>query len=219
MKKALIGMLTICMTLSSVGCAKQADTTEVIPNIEQEKALAETEDVSTNEETPDTSIAVTPKEMPANIQWNAGDLYALVFLGYGQELPETELEQALTAYAPDDMVSDISCYDMSGDEFYLIIPKYKDTEINVYTYDFVDPTMENSVEMETKDLLFSPESAIPFVYRANISDIFSNGLIELTLPDTTTSFSPCISLKDGTALANEFGQVLPLNQKGDSYEF
>ena len=133
-----------------------------------------------------------PSENNITIVWEEDNIAAMAFLGYGEYL------FALGTYTAD--TAPIPVYEIEGDEYYLLVPKDKDTQIKIYENDF------NT--MEKGKLLFDIETASPFVLKCNVSDIFSNVVIELVSPTKTIEFSPFLSLMDGSVVVPEDIQLL-----------
>lgn len=84
----------------------------------------------------------------------------------------------------------------SGSEKYLIIPRYKDSYINVYELVINDSGSFDKIRRG----MFSE----PFYITCNISDIFSNVLIEMIYDGKVYNYSPYISLKDGSLFVEDF---------------
>ena len=63
----------------------------------------------------------------------------------------------------------------------------------------------NDINGAAPALLFEAENGVPFVVQCNISDIFSDLTVELSYSGETMSFSPYLSLKDGSVQVGERG--------------
>lgn len=88
--------------------------------------------------------------------------------------------------------------DLEGEEKYLIIPKECEVEVYALSMDEVD---ESSFEMNEKHIKTIDK---PFYITCNISDIISNSLLRVKKDGKTYSYSPYISLKDGSIVVEEF---------------
>lgn len=118
-----------------------------------------------------------------NYDFDDNDMYAIKFLGYNYDLENSEYKK-------------YDYYPFSGDEYYLIIPRYDDVDVKLY---------ELNIENDDKKLMYESKSNA-FVVRCNESDIFSNLEIELKNEKSHVKFSPFISLKDG--LINKVDEAL-----------
>ena len=67
---------------------------------------------------------------------------------------------------------------------------------------------QNDINGAAPVLLFEAENCVPFVVQCNISDIFSDLTVELSYGGEAVSFSPYISLKDGSVQVGERGLEL-----------
>ena len=129
-----------------------------------------------------------------NIDFQEGQLYAAAYLGW-EEMEG--LSDYQTAYLKGESVP---VHYISPGEFYLIIPRYPDMAVKLY---------QNDINGAAPVLLFEAENCVPFVVQCNISDIFSDLTVELSYGGEAVSFSPYISLKDGSVQVGERGLELP----------
>ncbi len=125
------------------------------------------------------SSSVTAVE---EIPYTDDQLYAVAYIGYDEY---SSLDGYIAQYLPN---QNPPFFHLSQGEYYLVIPRYSQMELNIY---------RNDMETMGSALLYKSPTAHPFVIQGNISDIFSNMTIELTDQEQSTSFSPYISLKDG----------------------
>ena len=141
--------------------------------------------------------AAPSEEEPAlpyeNITFQAGQLYAAAYLGW-EEM--TDLDFYRETYLRG---ADVPIHYISPGEFYLIIPRYPDMAVKLY---------QNDINGAAPVLLFEAENCVPFVVQCNISDIFSDLTVELSYGGEAVSFSPYISLKDGSVQVGERGLEL-----------
>ena len=141
--------------------------------------------------------AAPSEEEPAlpyeNITFQEGQLYAAAYLGW-EEMEG--LSDYQTAYLKGESVP---VHYISLGEFYLIIPRYPDMAVKLY---------QNDINGAAPVLLFKAENCVPFVVQCNISDIFSDLTVELSYGGEAVSFSPYISLKDGSVQVGERGLEL-----------
>ena len=141
--------------------------------------------------------AAPSEEEPAlpyeDITFQEGQLYAAAYLGW-EEMEG--LSDYQTAYLKGESVP---VHYISPGEFYLIIPRYPDMAVKLY---------QNDINGAAPVLLFEAENCVPFVVQCNISDIFSDLTVELSYGGEAVSFSPYISLKDGSVQVGERGLEL-----------
>ena len=119
-------------------------------------------------------------EYSNDISFNKDSLIAVAFLN-----DSLDYKNYLHDY------DNIKIYQISSDETYLIIPKYKDTKINVY---------ETTNEDDKKDRLVNSTNK-PFVITCN-KDNISNIVLEVIYKDTTFEYSPL--LKQGKVIVNKY---------------
>lgn len=143
----------------------------------------------TQEPTP-TEIPKTITSKRANIPFEDNQLYAVAYLGY---ITIEEMDYYLENYLDEENVPQ---YYFSGDEYYLVVPRYEDMEVRLYRNDLV--TMGKTLEQEC-------EAGEPFIIQCNVSDIFPDVTVELTYQGETVEFSPYISLKDGSVQVGDRG--------------
>ncbi len=148
---------------------------------------------------PSMEPSVTPTNTPTpievqskrnNIPFEDNQLYAVACLGY---ITIEDMDYYLENYLDEE---EIPQYYFSGEEYYLIIPRYEDMEVRLYRNDLA--TMGKTLEKEC-------EPGKPFIVQCNVSDIFPDVTVELTHNGETVEFSPYISLKDGSVQVGERG--------------
>lgn len=180
MKKFLI---ILCVLIGFVACFFLGSFLSDITS--QKEILALENEISEMEL--QTLEQETLQNEPYNIDFNQSSLYAIALLGYQFE----DVDQ-ITANGADYI-------SLSGDEYFLFVPRYTDMEIEIY---------EDSFENEAI-LIYSSKSSRPFVIKGNQSDIFPNIVIKITTAQgISTEVSPYISLKDGSLEINEYGVIL-----------
>lgn len=123
---------------------------------------------------------------------------AVAFFGYySYDLSHLdELFNSFDAYATFPFLeSEIEIVDTEGDELYLIVPKDPKASISVYENNMNIDTGE----MSKGELLYkSPtNNGQPILVHANVSDIYSNVIVEVSDDKGSFEFSPSISLMDG----------------------
>ncbi len=115
-------------------------------------------------------------------------LYSIQYLGYNN--------QDMAEINPDNL----TFIGLDGLEYFEIQPKYHPVSIKVY---------QDDIELG-KTLVYASDINQGFIVRGNQSDIFPNIQIELTMANgEKATINPCMSLKDGSLLVDEDGEVLP----------
>ena len=164
MKKLIALILALTMLLIFAGCK----------NVEVEDQTDATTVLDT--------IVAQEKSKRDNIPFEEGQLYAVAYMGYQQMKPIERYSEYL-----DDL--DLPIYSISEGDFYLVIPRFNNTDLKLYKID--TGTGEKTLFKEVKN-------SGAFVVQCNISDIVNDVSIELISADEKTEFSPFISLKDGS---------------------
>ena len=89
---------------------------------------------------------------------------------------------------------DFETIEFGGTEKYLIIPR--EDEIDVY---YLELTEDGGMKEEFKKTMDAP-----FYITCNVSDIISNSLLRIKKGPKQYSYSPYISLKDGSLVVEDF---------------
>lgn len=100
------------------------------------------------------------------------------------------------------ITTDPETFDISlmGQEFYLVIPKYKATTIALRQLDLTEQGKLSQVEnLPVENMSVTG----PALLAVNISDIYSNAKIILKHRDQESEFTPFISLKDGSLIIDQ----------------
>lgn len=171
-------LLTACAAPKPAGESGQNDTQNHTQNDTQDAVSAAVQGAGDAAET---------------IPFAEGQLYAAAYLGY--ETPE-DLD-----YYADKWLDGraLPVHDLSAGEYYLIIPRYADTTVELYQCD---------METQTRRLVFTDPNGDAFVLHCNISDIFPDAVIRLTYGEESVEFSPSISLVDGSVQIGAQGLLL-----------
>ena len=121
-------------------------------------------------------------------------LYAVAFLGYGEmrDLPHFQNLYLNSKQAP-------PLYFFSGAEYYLVIPRYDDMELQLF---------RNDLATLSSELAYTPDAGEAFILQCNISDIFPDATVSISYNGETVEFSPHISLMDGSVQVGERGLLL-----------
>ena len=149
----------------------------------------------------DPAPEITPASKRDAIPFEAGQLYAVAYLGY-------QTADGLGYYAQRYLDSDkLPVHYVSDGDYYLVIPRYDGMSLSLYVNDF-----ETSLGI----LRFRGPDCGPFVIQCNVSDIFADVTVRLEYNGEATEFSPFISLKDGSLMIGERG--LDLTEPGAAGE-
>lgn len=202
MKKVFLTVVLLTIMLLG-GCNKTEDPVQV--PAEQPTQLPDAEQTQNLIQQPaDGQAAPEIQETHGNrrnIPFEDDQLYAVAYLGY---ITIEDMDYYLENFLDEE---ETPLYYFSGDEFYLIIPRYEDMEVRLYRNDLA--TMEKALEQEC-------EPGKPFIVQCNVSDIFPDVTVELTYNGETVEFSPYISLKDGSVQVGERG--LNITRQTDLYD-
>lgn len=180
----VLGMLAGCASPPPGGSTSAAQ--DAAPRPEGDAAHpAERAPVST--ENPPNAGASGGQE---SIPFSGDQLYAAAYLGF------EEMED-LSYYTQNYLNGqDLPIHYFSPGEYYLIIPRYPDMALALY---------KNDIQTDQPALVYKDPACEPFLLQCNISDIFSDVTVELTYQGETVSFSPYLSLKDGSVQVGERG--------------
>jgi len=148
---------------------------------------------TTPSQTPDKAEASKISSIP----FAEDQLYAVACLGYDRI-------DNLAFYTENYLDNDnVPVHYVSPGEYYLIIPRYPDMALSLY---------RNHLDAPDPVLFYEVDNCSPFVIQCNISDIFPDVTVSLTYGTETVSFSPYISLKDGSVMVGDRGlDITPLN--------
>lgn len=144
--------------------------------------------------TPAQEAAATPTPTPdplSTLPYTDGQLYAAAYLGY--QAP-TDLDFFQQTYFGG---RELPVHHISDGDFYLIIPRDPNATVRLY---------KNDMLTQTSSIFYEQPDGSPFVIGCNVSDIFPDVTVEITASDgEKVSFSPFISLKDGSVEVGECG--------------
>lgn len=188
MKKqsVLFVSLAVCMALSS--CAPNASSSSVTAD-----SPASSSTSSSNVPDGSTSVSLPSETKPGkqdSIPFADGQSYAVAHVGYQQI---EDLDYYVTQYLESGA---LPIHYLSSGDYYLVIPRYEGMALSLYKNDF---------ETSAPILLYEEPNCRPFLIQCNVSDIFPDATIQLTYHGEVVSFSPFISLKDGSLDVGEHG--------------
>ena len=201
--KQILSILTVLGTLSALlsGCASPApggsvssasqgggaSVQGVSPQPAGSASLPREEEPSP---APENSPEDTASGRQESIPFSGDQLYAAAYVGYEGHL---DLEYYTDRYLDDEKVP---IHYFSPWEYYLIIPRYPDMSLALY---------KNDIQTDQPALVYEAPVCQPFLIQCNISDIFPDVTVELTYQGESVSFSPHLSLKDGSVQIGERG--------------
>lgn len=175
MKQRTILSTLLLCALLLAGCGAAAQTPDATP-------------------TPAPEAAATPTPTPdplSTLPYTDGQLYAAAYLGY--QAP-TDLDFFQQTYFGG---RELPVHHISDGDFYLIIPRDPNATVRL---------LRNDMITQTSSIFYEQPDGSPFVIGCNVSDIFPDVTVEITASDgEKVSFSPFISLKDGSVEVGERG--------------
>lgn len=201
-----------------------AEVSESVDNssVSQEESDTESTSATTENTTTTTTESATTATTTASIAepepvepdvWNPyipqrqilldeGCMAGVIFIGgVDYEMDEQACVEAFldTSYAENYELKDFpveNVVDAGGYELYLIFPFDENASVSVNEWLF---TEENDYAGESGEVLYRSEVGAPILLRCNVSDIMSNSVVNIVDSEgNTLSWSPSISLKDGT---------------------
>ncbi len=173
MKRIAIFMIaTVCVCVFITGCGKDEERKQAVRVHDYYKISADGEE----------------------------DIAALFYLGTEKKEIKKTAEELLNTYnIPLEKALDIEYEEVktdNGREWYLIVPKYEGTTIQVHSVRLNDQgSLEEDKELTTTDK--------PVILCCNESDIVPSAQVTVTFKDRKAVFNPSISLKDGKVTENE----------------
>lgn len=124
---------------------------------------------------------------------NDTTLCAIYYLGYSQTQAKENAKELISSNNMKlslDSLEDIEQVKLDGNEWYLILPKYVDTQISVSTVE-----LNNMGDLvPTEDILSTTK---PILLQCNPSDIVPSSQVSVTYDKDSITFYPSLSLKDG----------------------
>lgn len=197
---ATLTFLTACGTAGGVisSNAQQGGTSEGSDGgneSQQEEQLVETDET--------TKLGEDSSEV-TYIEWEGDNICAVAYLGY--EFGDF-IVQDKELYIP----LDVACttVEAGGNELYLVIPKSEQVTGEVFSLEFI----EESTSMEPVEQVHEITAGEPFIIRCNQSDIMPNVEIILTDGERSTTFSPYISLRDGSVELGDLVQDITVSHE------
>ena len=137
------------------------------------------------------------------INWAPGELFGIAFLGYADNLDDEDMQLMYDYYKEAYPVlkdyTKSAWVEAEGNEVFVIIPRYKGSQITVREYYVVE-------ENELGPKLYSGTNDALFLL-CNFSDLHFNTNVTVDYYDDSESINPYVSLMDGSAAIPEGGRV------------
>lgn len=174
MKKLMIIAVTLSALLVFSGCSTQnGNLTDLASDSTPNITSSVTPDPAPDHT--DAAPEITPASKRDAIPFEAGQLYAVAYLGY-------QTADGLNYYAQRYLDGDkLPVHYVSDGDYYLVIPRYNSMSLSLYVNDF---------EASLGTLRFRDPDCEPFVIQCNVSDIFADVTMRLEYNGETAEFSP-----------------------------
>ncbi len=185
MKNITVLSVVVALALCPCGCAKEN------AELMEEPTEAATEAITATEEVETEYIDSAHRTQYANVfdfdSLDTQPMFAVAFLGYGDMMDARHTYvEGIFADLGDFAIEQVGHIDYEGDEWYLIVPRYKED---------VDITNLDTGEVHT---IYNGEA---FTVKCNLSDLHSNIEISTELNLSGHKFSPQIG-GDGKLVPN-----------------
>ncbi|WP_455718511.1 hypothetical protein [Anaerosporobacter sp.] len=186
-------LLVICTFVIAISACtnKQSNTNEDASVTNSSKKQDTNSDSSSN--TASSLNTSTLNTYYTIVDDNEDTLCAVYFLGYFEEEVKenaTQLFNTNNINLSFDSIDDLERADADGNEWYLILPKYLNTQVVVSKAE-----LNNNGELKpTEDILTTTK---PLLLKCNPSDIVPSSQVTVTYNNDSITFNPSISLKDG----------------------
>ena len=208
MKKILSIMLTLALSLSLCACSKPEEEPSggninpapPISGIEPSENGKDPEKPEDPEKNPTPSVSDAGKSLSSVRDSAKNRAVSLIYLGYSEDGTLQSVKNAVAAakltskYTFIGKIPDNKIVLVGGGDIYCIIPTKDDAKVTVKPIDYDEDGGE-----VIGNAVYSG-GAEPIILVCNVSDIMENSLVEVVSSNKTTSFSPYISLKDGTTV-------------------
>ena len=140
-----------------------------------------------------TDDVKTVNDYYTTIDSNNDDIYAsLYFAGYGDDEKASNMAAFREKYNIKDVDFD-RVEDAYNEEWYVVIPKYQDTIIEVYHVE-----LDDNGNLKETELLTASQKPVSIC--CNTSDIVPSVRVKIRYKDKVIQFEPGISLEDGSVL-------------------
>ena len=205
MKKIFAILLLVCLFVSLVGCTivlPERPTAAPVSNVPDDAPSEPVTDGSSSggktkpkDDDPKQADEPVTNSLESygaeGVDWNDGDLFAIGFVGYMEGIGGISENPLLMVY--DDLYSFYEYQDYVayiGDEIFFIFPRYADATVTIE-----QRTHDDKVKIV--DTLYEGGN-LPVMFGCNESDLYPNTVVTVTGNGKSVSFSPALSLMDGS---------------------
>lgn len=186
-KISITTLLIICTCVMALtGCTNKKTVTNENASASKPSTTQDTDtETSQTTNTLNTYYTITDD--------NEENLCAVYYLGYSEEEAKDNANKLFNTRNMNlsfDSKDDLERANTDGNEWYLILPKYTNTQVEVSKVE-----LNNNGELEPiEDILTTTK---PVLLRCNPSDIVPSSQVTITYNNDSITFNPYISLKDG----------------------
>ena len=196
MKRIPVLPLLLTLLLALTACGSTAE--EPAPAEDPQTAETQTKDQAEApaDQAEDPSLARLRTEIETT-----GNLVGAAFLGGLSEGGQAAYDELIAEYYLDawPFLADLDWEQAavaSGMEVYCVVPRDRDSAVTVTEWVMDEG---NDFRGEAGRVLYESDAGDPVLLMGNVSDILPNLRVTVTAPDgQTLSWSPCLSLRDGT---------------------
>ena len=196
MKRIPVLPLLLTLLLALTACGSTAE--EPAPAADPQTAETQTKDQAEApaDQAEDPSLARLRTEIETT-----GNLVGAAFLGGLSEGGQAAYDELIAEYYLDawPFLADLDWEQAavaSGMEVYCVVPRDRDSSVTVTEWVMDEG---NDFRGEAGRVLYESDAGDPVLLMGNVSDILPNLRVTVTAPDgQTLSWSPCLSLRDGT---------------------
>lgn len=185
----ILGICAITFAITSCNSKQTVITTDNATSASQ--ASTANKPIMSDPETTQTTNTINTYYTIADN--NDTTLCAIYYLGYSQTQAKENAKELISSNNMKlslDSSEDIEQVILDGNEWYLILPKYVDTQISVSTVE-----LNNMGDLvPTEDILSTTK---PILLQCNPSDIVPSSQVSVTYDKDSITFYPSLSLKDG----------------------
>lgn len=216
LKRTLLIVIGITILTVIPGCSNQNQSSNQTKTTESPSSEPTSTATTVTTSLQPTSAATSSegKSEEVYIDTASENLGALVFMG--ASLTEKEIEQRkqqiLDEYLTDVNESkenkneEFTINDCGGEELFCIVSHYVDSSITVERAELSDDG-----ELEAKETLVTSDK--PIIIQCNESDLYSNVIITIKHKEDSVTFSPFISLMDGSVTPVDRLEVIDITNK------
>lgn len=187
----IITILGICVIAFAITSCNNKQTVITTNNATSSSQSTTNKPIVSDSETTQTTNTINTYYTIADK--NDTTLCAIYYLGYSQTQAKENAKELISSNNMKlslDSSEDIEQVKLDGNEWYLILPKYVDTQISVSTVE-----LNNMGDLvPTEDILSTTK---PILLQCNPSDNVPSSQVSVTYDKDSITFYPSLSLKDG----------------------